>query len=563
MPQPYKVFTIYAREDAAYLEELRGQMRPLEIAGRIRVWSDREINPGVDWEMEIVQHLDTADIILILVSAAYYNSVYIHEKEIKYAFARHNKGEAKVLPIIVRHCSFGDDPGISSLQVLPTDGKPVTDSHLWPERDKAWLDVVAGLKRTLDVLAAAERRVRQDAIDAEARLQAAEADKQAQEERARVEATRRNKEEQTRQEQEAAAARAREVLAAKQAEYQRADRAAWQQASEAHQVEGYQTYLSQFPQGEMAREARARIKDLKKQQTPPLSLGRYAAFGGGGLVLLFLIWQGIMFYYEKQAEVDKREPLIRDHIKLTQAIQTSSDSLKMVQESTIFLTLSKPDDYPMERVHGGTFQMGSPATEKYREYDECQHAITVSTFYMGRYEVTQAQWKAVMGKNPSKFKNCDECPVENVSWNDIQDFIKKLNQKTGKTYRLPSEAEWEYAARGGNKSNGYNLYAGGNALGNLAWCAENAGSKTHPVGKKTPNELGLYDMSGNVWEWCQDEYNAYPNCKVSIGERWFHVFRGGGWNNDARMCRSATRINDEPAARGYYLGFRLVSDSSQ
>ncbi|MFN0173762.1 MAG: TIR domain-containing protein [Saprospiraceae bacterium] len=156
MPHPYKVFTIYAREDAQYLEELRGQLRPLEIAGRIKVWSDREINPGVDWEKEIVQNLDTADIILILVSAAYYSSVYIHEKEIKYALTRHESGEAKVLPIIVRSCAFGDDPVISRLQVLPTDGKPVTDRRHWPERDEAWLDVVTGVKRTLDILRSAE-----------------------------------------------------------------------------------------------------------------------------------------------------------------------------------------------------------------------------------------------------------------------------------------------------------------------------------------------------------------------------------------------------------------------
>ncbi|MBP6828544.1 MAG: toll/interleukin-1 receptor domain-containing protein, partial [Saprospiraceae bacterium] len=158
MPQPYKLFTIYAREDAQYLEELRGQLRPLEIAGRIKIWSDREINPGVDWEQEIVNNLDTADIILILVSAAYYNSAYIHNKEINYAISRHEKGDAKVLPVILRPCHFLDDPVISRLQVLPTDGKAVTDRRHWQERDDAWLDVVAGVKRTVDVLSTAENR---------------------------------------------------------------------------------------------------------------------------------------------------------------------------------------------------------------------------------------------------------------------------------------------------------------------------------------------------------------------------------------------------------------------
>ncbi len=165
MPQPYKLFTIYAREDAQYLEELRGQLRPLEHAGRIKVWSDREINPGVDWEREIVQNLDTADIILILVSAAYYNSAYIHKKEITHAMTRHERGEAKVLPVIVRPCSFLDDPVISRLQVLPTDGKPV-NSHHWRERDDAWLDVVAGVKRVLNELEKRENsQARNKALD--------------------------------------------------------------------------------------------------------------------------------------------------------------------------------------------------------------------------------------------------------------------------------------------------------------------------------------------------------------------------------------------------------------
>lgn len=167
MPQPYKVFTIYAREDAAYLKELRGHLGPLEKAGRIKVWSDSEINPSAEWEAEIVQNLDTADIILILVSAAYYDSAYIHEKEIKYAILRHERGEAKVLPIIVRPCSWADDPVVQRLQVLPSDGKPVSDKRYWHERDDAWLDVVNGLKRILNLLDEAEKRRAQAAMSAE------------------------------------------------------------------------------------------------------------------------------------------------------------------------------------------------------------------------------------------------------------------------------------------------------------------------------------------------------------------------------------------------------------
>ena len=135
------------------------------------------------------------------------------------------------------------------------------------------------------------------------------------------------------------------------------------------------------------------------------------------------------------------------------------------------------------------------------------HSVTLSSYYMGETEVTQALWKAVMGNNPSRFKG-DNLPVENVSWNDCQEFIRKLKQKTGKNFRLPTEAEWEYAARGGKKSNGYK-YSGSNNIGSVAWYDDNSSNQIHAVKGKRLNELGLYDMSGNVWEWCSDWYGQY------------------------------------------------------
>ena len=142
------------------------------------------------------------------------------------------------------------------------------------------------------------------------------------------------------------------------------------------------------------------------------------------------------------------------------------------------------------------------------------HKVKLSNFEMGKYPITQAQWEAVMGANPSRFNTCDQCPVEKISWNDVQEFIEKLNEKyPGKNYRLPTEAEWEYAARGGNESKG-NLYSGSSELGSVGWFSDNSNNKTHPVGKKQPNELGIYDMSGNVWEWCHDWYDDeyYKTC---------------------------------------------------
>lgn len=220
-------------------------------------------------------------------------------------------------------------------------------------------------------------------------------------------------------------------------------------------------------------------------------------------------------------------------------------------------------DFDMVYVEGGTFTMGATSEQGSDAYsDESPaHSVTVSDFYIGKYEVTQAQWRAVMGSNPSKFKG-DNLPVEQVSWNDIQKFITKLNTMTGKTFRLPTEAEWEYAARGGNKSKGYK-YSGSNTLDNVGWYY-NSGGKTHPVGQKQPNELGLYDMSGNVWEWCQDWYGSYSSSSQtnptgpSSGS--YRVLRGGDWG--MIFWRNIySRTYARPDKGRSYNGFRLACSS--
>ena len=202
--------------------------------------------------------------------------------------------------------------------------------------------------------------------------------------------------------------------------------------------------------------------------------------------------------------------------------------------------------------------MGSPRSEKDRGSDECQHQVTVKSFSIGKYEVTQADWFEIMGTKPSYNKNCEECPVENVSWNDIQVFLKALNKKyPGKNYRLPSEAEWEYAARGGNKSQGY-LYAGSNDLKKVAWHDENSGYKTHRVGELAANELGIFDMAGNLAEWCQDYYKAYPDCTIIGSESSYPVIRGGDVGSLPMFCRVASRVGVHKDVRASNYGFRVV-----
>ena len=216
----------------------------------------------------------------------------------------------------------------------------------------------------------------------------------------------------------------------------------------------------------------------------------------------------------------------------------------------------------MVYVSGGTFTMGATSEQGSEVWDEEKptHSVTLSSFYLCKYEVTQALWRAVMGNNPSRFKG-NNLPVENVSWNDCQTFISRLNNLTGKNFRLPTESEWEYAARGGNRSRGYK-YSGSNVLSDVAWYDDNSGGKTHPVGSKSPNELGLYDMSGNVLEWCSDWYGTYSSSSqtnptgASSGS--FRVDRGGSWDFDSGNCRSSDRSYGSPDGRIFRLGLRLA-----
>ena len=219
--------------------------------------------------------------------------------------------------------------------------------------------------------------------------------------------------------------------------------------------------------------------------------------------------------------------------------------------------------FKMVRVKGGTFQMGA-TSEQGSDADDDEypvHSLTLSDYYIGQTEVTQELWEAVMGSNPSNFTGDNQCPVERVSWNDCQKFIEKLNRLTGKNFRLPTEAEWEYAARGGNKSKGYK-YSGSNDADAVAWYGKNSGSKTHPVATKQSNELGLYDMSGNVWEWCQDWYGDYTsrsqNNPKGANTGSYRVLRGGSWSDFARSVRVSFRGLNTPDYRDYDYGLRLA-----
>ncbi len=234
-------------------------------------------------------------------------------------------------------------------------------------------------------------------------------------------------------------------------------------------------------------------------------------------------------------------------------------------------------NYKMVCVEGGTFDMGCNDSES--SYgDSPVHSVTVGDYYIGETEVTQALWKAVMGDNPSSFVG-DDLPVECVSWEDCQLFISNLNSMTGKNFRMPTEAEWEFAARGGNKSK-HTKYSGSDNIDDVEWYWRNSGDKylngtdwdvetvnnnnckMHPVATKQPNELGIYDMGGNVCEWCSDWYGVYLNSSqtnpTGPSEGSCRVFRGGCWSDDANRCCVSIRNNVTPDLRSSNIGFRLA-----
>ena len=251
-------------------------------------------------------------------------------------------------------------------------------------------------------------------------------------------------------------------------------------------------------------------------------------------------------------------------------IDMNNESDLSIEES---LPLVKPEGaeefeangvkFTMAKVEGGTYEMGGTSEQTNVEKDELPiHSVTLSDYMIGQTLVSQELWKAVMGANPSKFQGA-KFPVESVSWEDCQIFITKLNELTGKQFRMPTEAEWEYAARGGKMSKGYQ-YAGSDTLNEVAWFADNSEGRTHAVGTKSPNELGVYDMSGNVWEWCHDWFdkkyyrNTMPTNPQGPSKGSGRVNRGRSWNGDVRNCRVSYRLSNAPDSRFYNLGLRLA-----
>ena len=293
----------------------------------------------------------------------------------------------------------------------------------------------------------------------------------------------------------------------------------------------------------------------KQSHTPVLEKKRTNWAGLGVALSVIVVIVAIVFMLNNHSQGGGSD------INADTSSITADTSVTEVWTNEVMTFEANGVSFTMIPVEGGTFTMGATSEmENPDDNEKPTHQVTLSSYYIGETEVTQALWKAVMDSNPSGLEG-DDLPVEYVSWNDCQTFISKLNALTGKNFRLPTEAEWEFAARGGNQSR-HTQYSGSSRIDDVAWNRGNSGDKMHPVKTKQPNELGIYDMSGNVWEWCQDwngDYSSYAQTNptgASSGSR--RVYRGGSWFYPPRLCRSSFRRYGMPEVSYRTLGLRLV-----
>ena len=324
-----------------------------------------------------------------------------------------------------------------------------------------------------------------------------------------------------------------------QREAQQAEQDAWERAKAAGTVAAYSAYLGSHPNGRyaaLAQAARQKAQreeaDREKQETARL---------------------------EREARESESQRLAAERNAAERARQEAARLAKEAAEMRPGKVFKDCADCPeMVMIPAGSFEMGSNSGDS---DEKPVHRVTLKGFALGRTEVTQGQWRAVMGNNPSRFSSCgDDCPVEQVSWDDAKTFIQRLNAKAGKSYRLPSEAEWEYACRAG----GTHTYCGSENIDSVAWYSSNSSSKTHSVTGKQAIAWGLHDMSGNVWEWVEDCWNGSYNGAPSDGSAWtsgdcsLRVLRGGSWDNDPQVARAADRYRFTAGNRVVNGGFRLA-----
>lgn len=571
-----KVFCSYSHNDESLKDELAKHLTMLERQGVISTWHDRKIPPGREWDQQINENLNTADIILLLVSSDFIYSKYCWDVEVTKAIERHEAGEACVIPIILRNVSWQSAP-FAKLQALPKNAQPVMS---WNNQDDAFTNVAEGIKFAAEQLIKErqQKRATREAAIAEYRQQVEEFASNSEISVVESEILKDLQEKLRLTDQEASAVR---------------EKALEPYGIYKENIDKYRLFLTNFvdEQGYPLNEKAE--NELKKLQ-------KYYVLKDEDVVRLQKEQEEE--YQKRQADLQKQRERESSKTQSPPRIQTQpfefdTATINYVKSGLFGLGKTYEINYSRKRseffsenlgndvvlemvaIPGGQFLMGSPENELGRYSDESpQHTVTVQPFFMGKFPVTQSQWAIVaelekvnihLNPEPSEFKSANR-PVECVSWNDAIEFCARLSNKTGKTYRLPSEAEWEYACRAETTTP---FYFGetittelANYDGNYTY---NSGPKgeyckqTTDVRKFLPNPFGLFDMHGNIWEWCQDAWHENYNGAPADGSLWMNendsrLLRGGSWHNNPRNCRSANRYGRTRDVRGIVVGFRVV-----
>ncbi|PZV16103.1 MAG: hypothetical protein DCF21_10995 [Leptolyngbya sp.] len=644
------VFISYSRRDEGLKDELVNyHLKLLKREGKINTWQDRDIEAGAEWATEIKTNLEKADIVLLLITRHFLASDYCYETEMQRAVQRHHDGTARVIPIILKPCSW-EDSLFSQLQVLPQDGIPITR---WDDQDEAFVNVEKGIRRVVDAL----NTERQEAVAAKARE--AEELKQRQEEAARLERERLERERQAAKQRQRDAAAQRqeqarleqEQLAAEQrqreqAEAQRVEQERQQQEAQKQDNAGLSKQdqpLQRDPDnqdndqendssstadgetvatGDKSSENVEQKSLIDKMTMWEIPLNRRSTLGwlAGGIGGL-LIWgtnstggvrgagpppppgdpppvppetdgdSSSLGKSDPSPNVGETALNLQTFSFPVVTLNAEGKEISRVQKQNKHFAedLGQGISLAMVAIPGGSFLMGSPEGEGVVR-EKPQHRVTLRSSYMGQFPITQAEWSAVaampkvqqeLNPDPSRFKGAMR-PVEEVSWDDAVEFCQRLSRHTKRQYRLPSEAEWEYACRAGTTTPFHfgstittdlanyrgtdwdilgNTYPGNYGQGPKGSFRE----QTTEVGSFPPNAFGLYDMHGNVWEWCQDVWHENYEGAPTDGSAWLEggnqtrrPLRGGSWDFYPAFCRSAYRLR---FASGYSLndvGFRVV-----
>ncbi|MCU0565643.1 MAG: SUMF1/EgtB/PvdO family nonheme iron enzyme [Oculatellaceae cyanobacterium Prado106] len=536
LESPIKVFISYSRKDQDLRDKLETYLSPLVRLGKITIWHDRKIPGGAEWKEEIDHHIQTAEIILLLISTNFTHSKFCYETELPIAMARHDAEDAKVLPILLSSVPFWQELPFAKLQIYPSNSKPISE---WDREAHAFGDIVLGIGAIVNDLFAARQQHQQELNNWLAQIPLPlSADDQ-------PELARRQKLAKINDTE--VSEKISEILALRQ-EQVRLEEQKRQEQERQRQAEQSRKEQKRL-RAEQKRREQAEQERLRKQRL--------------------------------QEAIQRLQPIAIHTIKRTdpKLVRSNRVPIEFVPISGSKLWMRSLDDDGDDANHisiefvpipSGKFWMGSLDSEGDTD-EKPRHEVTITSFYMSKFPITQTQYQIVMEQSPSIFKGGNR-PVENVSWNDAIAFCEALSKLSDCQITLPSEAQWEYACRAGTETS---YYFGETLSTDQANYREDDvyvsshkaiyRRETTDVGNFPPNPFDLHDMHGNVWEWCADHWHGNYRGAPTDGRAWiesgdsdFRLLRGGSWLDYASQCRSAYRGRNFPDLRNGIIGFRVV-----